>query len=69
MRSPEEDLALNKDLASKEISYTKHEYVKMTEVTRLINDAVQDVLNKIYDKDKTTQANKVQIRAVDYKLK
>jgi len=41
----------------------------MNEVTRLVNEAVQSVLNKLYDKDKITQANKVQLRELQGKLK
>lgn len=69
LRSPEEDLILNKDLALKEISYTQHEFIKMNEVTRLINEAMQNMLAKIYEKDKITQANKIQIRDLQTKLK
>jgi hypothetical protein len=53
----------------KEISYTQHEFVKMSEVTRLINEAMQSVMTKIYDKDKVTQANKIQIRDLQTKFK
>jgi len=62
LRSAEEDLILNKDLALKEISFTQHKFVKMSEVTRLITEAMQSVMAKIHEKDKITQANKIQIR-------
>ncbi len=41
----------------------------MSEVTRLITEAMQSVMAKIYDKDKITQANKIQIRDLSSKFK
>ena len=41
----------------------------MSEVTRLITEAIQSVMAKMYDKDKITQANKIQIRDLSSKFK
>jgi hypothetical protein len=40
----------------------------MSEVGALISEAIQSVLNKINQKDKTTQENKQQIRKQDGKI-
>ena len=53
----------------KEINHEQHEYIKMTEVGRLITEAVSGVLGKLYDKDKVTAANKIQVRNMEQKLK
>ena len=41
----------------------------MNEVAKLVNEAVKGVLDKMHEKDKLTQANKVQIRELQGKLK
>lgn len=40
----------------------------MSEVGALISEAIQSVLNKINQKDKTTQENKQQLRKQDGKI-
>ena len=41
----------------------------MNEIAKLVNEAVKGVLDKMHEKDKLTQANKVQIRELQGKLK
>jgi hypothetical protein len=52
----------------KEIEFTAHEYVKLNEVSALISNAIQGVLDKIHQKDKTTQQNKSTLRKVENKI-
>ena len=59
---------MEEELRTKKVEYTKHEYLKMSEVGALISEASQSVLNKINQKDKTTQENKQQLRKQDGKI-
>ena len=52
----------------KEIEYVQHEFVKMNEVGSLITEAIQGVLDKIHQKDRTTQQNKNALRKTEQKL-
>lgn len=58
---------LNNDIALKAMNYSKHEFVKMNQVGLLVSEAVQGLLDKMHQKDKTNAANKQAIRLLDVK--
>ena len=57
------------DVALKQLNYTQHEYIKFTDVRKLITDSSQSLLNKITDKEKITLALKSWLIKVDDRVK
>lgn len=52
LRSPEADAKLEADLAVAAIQYSQHEYVKTTEVGGMIQEALNQMMDKLNAKDK-----------------
>ncbi len=67
--SAEIDMMVSKDTNLKILKYTKHEFLKMSEVQFMINEAIQLMAEKMRARDVIITANKEWLRKVDYKVK
>ena len=62
MHTAEEDEQMSRLARLAEISYTQHEFIKMTEVKTVINDALQKLIDKLGERDKAMNAQKSMLR-------
>ena len=60
---------MREDYRVAEMKHSQHEFLKMSQVGSLINEASQQLMDKLMQKEKITRENKQQIRQVDTKLK
>jgi len=69
LRTASEDERLNKDIHTIAIRFGQHEFVKMNEVGRIVQDAIQGVMDKLKQKDTLIQQNKQGLRNLENKFK
>ena len=61
-RTEKEDEELSKRTRIAEMKFVQHEFVKMSEVGKMISEAFQKFVDKLSEKDKTLTAHKTQLR-------
>lgn len=62
-------MRIKTDVALKQMEYGRHEFVKMTDVGNLIQEAANQLMDKIHEERKTAIANRNLIRTLDAQVK
>ena len=63
------DQVCTEDVTLKSLTFTQHEFVKYTDIRKLIAHSNQHLLHKISDKDKLAQAMKSWLVKLDDRVK
>lgn len=58
-----------RDIHLREVNYKTHEFIKLSDVTQLVTDLMQPVMDKLNQRDKQATTLKQLVRKIDVKQK